>query len=99
MKNLKICASITAVLCFLAVFSIIFLFMSLSDIADSGTALHLEWYISGICLIILSAFTLSSIITLSLLLKHLNTSEIINLMTDYDMNSKSSHTLSTKEHK
>jgi hypothetical protein len=86
MKNLKISALITAVLGFFAVFAIIFLFLSLSDIADSGTTLLLEWYVAGTCLIILSAFTISALVTLGLLLKILNTSEIIDLMTDYDIN-------------
>lgn len=84
MKNLKLSALVTAVLGFFAVFAIIFLFLSLSDIADTGTTLKMEWYVAGICLLIISLFTISSLVTLGLLLKILNTSEIINLMTDYD---------------
>ncbi|MGE5406218.1 MAG: hypothetical protein ACM3NR_00790 [Methanosarcina sp.] len=90
MKNLKLSALVTAVLGFFAVFAIIFLFLSLSDIADTGTTLQMEWYVAGICLIIISLFTISSLVTLWLLLKLLNTSEIINLMTDYNVKSKSS---------
>jgi hypothetical protein len=85
MKNLKISALVTAVLGFFAVFAIIFLFLSLSDIADTGTTMVLEWYVAGTCLVILSAFTISALVTLGLLLKVLNTSEIIDLMTDYDL--------------
>jgi hypothetical protein len=50
----------------------------------------MEWYVAGTCLIIISIFTISSLITLWLLLKLLNTSEIINLMTDYNVKRNSS---------
>jgi hypothetical protein len=85
MKTLKFSALFTAVLGFFAVFAIIFLFLSMSDIADSGTTLRLEWYVAGICLVVISAFTISALVTLVLLLKLLNTSEIISLMTDYEI--------------
>lgn len=79
MKKLRLSATVTAVLGFFAVLSIIFLFLALSDLADGG-AKAAEWYISGICLIVLSAFTISVFITLSYLLR--TSDRLINLTTD-----------------
>ncbi|HLN56494.1 MAG TPA: hypothetical protein VK207_10900 [Bacteroidales bacterium] len=79
MKKLRLSASVTAVLGFFAVLSLIFLFLALSDIAD-GNGRVVEWYIAGICLIILSAFTLSVFVTLSYLLR--TSDKLLNLTTD-----------------
>ena len=67
MKNLRISASITGVLGFLSVIALILLLLALSDIADQETNLTLEYYISGISILILSAFTISTFVTLALL--------------------------------
>lgn len=64
-------AIINAVLAAISVFAIIFLYLSLGDIANQETDLTLEWYIAGICLFILALFTISTIITLVLLFKYL----------------------------
>ena len=69
MKKLRISANVTAILAFLSVVALIFLLPALTDIADNNEDLVLEWYISGICLIILAAFTISTIITLGYLIK------------------------------
>jgi glucose uptake protein GlcU len=83
MKKLRFSATITAVLGFFAVLSIVFLFMTFSDFADPD-ARTTEWYIAGICLIILSAFTLAVFVTLSYLLK--TSDKLINLTTDTGIN-------------
>lgn len=69
MKSLRISASITGVLGFLSVIALILLFLALSDIADQEANLTLEWYISGISILILSAFTISTFVTLGFLVK------------------------------
>lgn len=69
LKKLKISAIITLIFCFLSAIALIFLYLALSDIADSGIDLTLEWYVAGICFIILSIFVISTFITLGLLIK------------------------------
>jgi hypothetical protein len=71
MKNLRFSATITAILGFLSVLALIVLFLALSDIANHEPDLTLEWYLSGICIFVLSAFTLSTFVTLGFLLKHI----------------------------
>lgn len=70
MRRLIQSAIINAVLAAFSVFAVIFLYLSLSDIADHETDLTLEWYIAGICLFILAMFTVSTIVTLVLLFKY-----------------------------
>ena len=70
MKTLKKSATVTAVLGFISVFAMIFLFLALSDIADMEENLTLEWYVAGTCMIILATFILSTFVTLGLGLKH-----------------------------
>lgn len=84
MKKLRFSATVTAILGFFAVISIILLFLALSDIADTGTTFRLEWYVAGICLIVLTAFTISVFVTLSYLLK--TSDRLINLTTDKGIN-------------
>lgn len=84
MKRLKYSATITAVLGVLAAIALVFLYLALSDIADSGTGHKLEWYISGMSLIALSAFTISTFITLALFLKTLRVSERLTVETHLD---------------
>jgi uncharacterized membrane protein len=80
MKRLKLSATITAVLGFFSVIALIFLYLALANIADSGTTSTLEWYIAGICMIVLTIFTISVFVTLTYLLK--TSSRLINLTTD-----------------
>ena len=68
---MKLSATITAFLGFLSVLALVMLFLALSDIANHESDVTLEWYITGICIIILSAFTVSTFITLGLLFKSL----------------------------
>ncbi len=69
MKSLRMSATITVILGFLSVIALIMLFLALSDIADQEPDLTLEWYVSGICIFILSAFTISTFFTLGFLFK------------------------------
>jgi hypothetical protein len=64
-------AIVNAILGVFAVAALIFLFLALSDIANHGQDLTLEWYVAGICIFVLAAFTVSTIITLVLLFKYL----------------------------
>jgi hypothetical protein len=58
------------ILGFLSVLALIFLFLALSDIAHKEEDLTLEWYVSGVCMIILAAFTISTFVTLGFGLKY-----------------------------
>lgn len=69
MKKLRISVTLTTVLAFLSVLALIFLFLSLSDIANHEEDQVLEWYIAGIGLIVLCAFIISTFVTLGYLLK------------------------------
>jgi uncharacterized membrane protein len=69
MKRLKFLTSITAILGFLSVIALIFLFLALTDIAHQEQDLTLEWHIVGICIIILSTFTISTFVTLGFFLQ------------------------------
>lgn len=80
MKKLRLSATVTAVLGFLAVLSLIFLFLALSDITHAGTAQAAEKFVAVICLVILTAFTLSVFIMLGYLLR--TSDRLINLTTD-----------------
>ena len=80
MKRLRLSATITAILGFFSILALIFLFMALSDIADSITTHKLEWYVAGSCLIVIGAFTISTFITLANFLK--SSDKLIKLTTD-----------------
>ncbi|HLN20965.1 MAG TPA: hypothetical protein VK213_07735 [Bacteroidales bacterium] len=84
MKRLRLAATITAILGLLSVGSIVFLFFALSDIADNPANSQTEWYIAGVCLLIISVFTISVFITLGYLLK--TSDRLINLTTDTGIN-------------
>jgi uncharacterized membrane protein len=84
MKKLRFSATVTAILGFFAVISLVFLFLALSDIADAGTTFRMEWYVAGLCLIVLSAFTVSVFVTLGYLLK--TSDRLINLTIDTGIN-------------
>lgn len=69
MKTLKISATVTSILGFFSVIALVFLYLALSDIANHEPDQTLEWYVAGICMIILCAFTLSTLITMAILFK------------------------------
>ena len=68
-RKLRVSATVTTSLGILSVIALIFLFLALSDIADMEENLSLEWHVAGICIIIISTFTISTFVTLSLLFK------------------------------
>lgn len=84
MKRLRLSATVTAVLGLFSILSLVFLFVALSDIADNEAASSLEWYVAGVCLIILTAFTISVFVTLGYLLKM--SDRLINFTTDTGIN-------------
>jgi hypothetical protein len=67
MKSIRLFATITAILGFFSVFALIFLFLALSDIANNEPDLTLEWHVTGICIIVLCTFTISTLVTLGYL--------------------------------
>ncbi len=69
MKSLKVSAKITAILGFFSFIALILLFLALNDIANNEPDLTLEWYTTGICIIVLIAFTISTFFTLGNLYK------------------------------
>lgn len=84
MKKLRFSATVTAILGILAVIALVFLFLALSRLAENEAAFRLEWYMAGICLIVLTAFTISVFVTLGYLLK--TSDRLINLTTDTGIN-------------
>jgi uncharacterized membrane protein len=68
-RKLRFSATITTILGFLSVLALILLYLALSDIANKEEDLTLEWYIAGVCLVILCNFTISTFVTLGFLLK------------------------------
>jgi hypothetical protein len=74
-KKILFSAICTTVLGFFLVLAPILLHLALSDIASHESDLTTEWYISGVCIFILSAFSISTFVTLGFLLKYLNISE------------------------
>lgn len=71
MKKLKIAANISLILGIISVIAIIMLFLALADIGHQESDLTLEWYVAGICMMILGAFILSVFVTLALLFNYL----------------------------
>ncbi len=71
MKKLKIAANISLILGIISVIAIIMLFLALADIGHQEPDLTLEWYVAGICMMILGAFILSVFVTLALLFNYL----------------------------
>ena len=69
MKKLKIAVNISFILAILSALAMILLFLALSDIANNEPDVTLEWYITGISMMVLSAFIISTIVTLALLFK------------------------------
>jgi hypothetical protein len=84
MKKLRLSATITAFLGFFSAISLILLFFVFGDMLHHGMAHRYEWYMAGICLLILAAFTLSVFIMLGYLLR--TSDRLINLTTDTGIN-------------
>jgi uncharacterized membrane protein len=76
MKQLRFSATITAVLGFMSVIALLFLYLSLSDIAHNEPDQVLEWRIAGICMLVLAAFVVSTFVTLGYMLKKLNLRDV-----------------------
>lgn len=66
MKKLKIATKITFALALISVAALIFQFLALADIAQNKEDLKLEWYITGISMIILGVFVISTIVMLGM---------------------------------
>ncbi len=75
MKKLELAVKITKILAFPAVAALVFLFLALADIADGHENLTMEWYVAGICLMILGIFTLSTIVMLVLQSKYMEVTD------------------------
>lgn len=76
MKMFKLSVKVTAILGFSSVLAMIFLFLALSDIADMEKNLTLEWYVTGLCMIVLAAFIISTFVTLGFVYKHVKFPQI-----------------------
>jgi hypothetical protein len=72
MKSLKLSVTISLIIGFFSLPALIFLFLSLADIAHQESDLALEWRIAGISMIIISVFLLSAAATFGFLLKNWN---------------------------
>ena len=70
MKKLKIAVNITFALSLISVVALIFQFLALADIAQNKEDLKLEWYITGISMMILGVFIISTLVTLGMLFKN-----------------------------
>lgn len=68
-RNLRLSVTITMILGFLSVLSLISLVLALSDIAKGTEDLKIEWYIAGISILIFGIFTVSTFITLGIMMK------------------------------
>ena len=68
-RKLRVSATVTTILGLISVIAIIFLYLALADIAHMEEDLSLEWHVAGVCIIFLSAFIISTFITLSMLFK------------------------------
>jgi hypothetical protein len=66
MKKLKIASKITFALALISVVALIFQFLAFADIAQNKEDLKLEWYITGISMMILGVFIISTIVTMGL---------------------------------
>jgi hypothetical protein len=72
LKNLKISATITMVLGGFVSLAMIFLFLALSDIAHNEADLSLEWKVTGISMIVIGVFIISTFTSIGFLLKNWN---------------------------
>jgi hypothetical protein len=76
MKQLRFSATITAVLGFFSAIAMLFLYLSLADIAHNEPNQILEWRVAGICMMIIGLFIISTFVTLGYLLKNVNLRDI-----------------------
>ena len=72
MKKLRISATTTMILGALSVIAMISMFLALCDIADPTEPVRTEWRVVGISMIVLSAFIISTFVTIGYLLKSIN---------------------------
>jgi uncharacterized membrane protein len=79
MKKLRISATITTILGALSGIALILMFLALSDIADPTEPVKTEWRVVGICMIVLSAFVVSTFVTIGFLLKSLRLTDSISV--------------------
>jgi len=70
MKKLKIAVNITFALALISVVALIFQFLALADIAQNKEDLKLEWYITGISMMVLGVFVISTIVTLGMFFRN-----------------------------
>ena len=70
MKKLKIAINVTFALALISVVALILQFLALADIAQNKEDLKLEWYITGISMMILGVFIISTLVTLGMLFKN-----------------------------
>jgi hypothetical protein len=70
MKKLKIAVKITFALSMISAVALFFQLLALADIAQNKEDLKLEWYITGISMIILGVFVISTIVTLGMFFKN-----------------------------
>ena len=61
MKKLKISMNVTFALSLISVVALIFQFLALADIAQNKEDLKLEWQITGISMMILGIFVISTL--------------------------------------
>ena len=66
MNKLKTAANVTFALALISVVALIFQFLALADIAQNKEDLKLEWHNTGIAMIILGVFVISTIVTLAM---------------------------------
>jgi uncharacterized membrane protein len=69
LKKLRSIVTITVILGFLSVISLVLLYLALCDIAHGEEDLKLEWHVAGVSMIILFISTASTFVTLGLLMR------------------------------
>jgi hypothetical protein len=70
MRNFRLSATTTGILGFLSILALIFQYLALCDIAQMEENLTLEWYITGLCMIVFGTFVISTFVTLGFILKY-----------------------------
>jgi hypothetical protein len=70
MKKLKIAANVTFVLSLISAVALIFQYLALLDIAQDKEDLKLEWQVTGISMMILGIFVISTLVTLGMLFRN-----------------------------
>lgn len=70
MNKLKIAINVTFALALISVIALILQFLALVDIAQNKEDLKLEWQITGISMMILGVFIISTIVTFGMLFRN-----------------------------